>query len=159
LMGGQQTGSVVVPVVAGRDALVRVFVQTDGAYDGMPVTAHLFLGQGSTPLEVVGTVQGASSEGALDSTINFDVPGASIVAGVTYRVELTQATYRGDNPAASTPAAGGFDPLGAASDGEGLKLVVVPVQYGADGSNRGPDTSAAAIQAYKDAFMGTYPIA
>jgi hypothetical protein len=159
LMGGMQTGTVLVPVVAGRDALVRVFVQTDSTYDGSPVTAHLFLGQGSTPIEVVGMVSSASSEDALASTINFNVPGASIVPGITYRVELVQATSKGDNPAASTPAGGGFDPLGADTDGTTFKLVVVPVQYGADGSNRLPDTSAAQIQAYKDAFMATYPIA
>jgi hypothetical protein len=157
LMGGMQTGNVTVPVVAGRDALVRVFVQTDGSYDGSPVIAHLFLGQGSAPLEVVGAV-GASSEGDLGSTINFDVPGASIVPGVTYRVELTQTTSKGDNPAASTPQGGGFDSLGSVSDGASLKVVVVPVQYGADGSNRVPDTSAAQLATYKAAFMATYPI-
>jgi len=153
-----QTGVVTVPVVAGRDALVRVFVQTDGTYDQGPVTAHLFLGQGSKPIEVVGPAPASSAEAQLGSTINFQVPGASIVPGVTYRVELTEASSKGPNPAASTPAGGAYAPLGSVSDGAQLKVVVLPVQYQADGSSRLPDTSAAQIQHYKDAFFGTYPI-
>ena len=160
LMGGTQTGKVDVPVVAGREALVRVFVTTDATYDGTPVTAQLFVGQGSTtPIQVVGAVNGAPTEASLGSTINFDVPAAAIVAGVEYRVELLQppASSKGGNAAASYPASG-FAPLGAASDGAQLKLVIVPIQYGADGSNRLPDTSAAQLQGYKDAFTATYPI-
>ena len=158
LMGGTQSGVVTVPVVAGRDALVRVFVQTDGSYDHGPVTAHLFLGQGSKPLEVVAPAPASSSEAQLGSTINFNVPGASIVPGVTYRVELTEQSSKAPFPAASYPQGGGFDPLGSCSDGAQLKVVVVPVQYQADGSNRLPDTSASQLQHYKDAFFATYPI-
>lgn len=161
LMGGTQTGVVTVPVVAGRDALVRVFVQTGGTYDGTPVTANLVLGDSATHrqlFQVVGSITGASAEGDLGSTLNFNVPGAAIVSGVTYRVDLVQPTSTGPNPAASTPAGGSFDPLGAVSDGPGLKLVIVPVQYGADGSNRLPDTSPTQLQAYRDDFMAHYPI-
>jgi hypothetical protein len=147
-----------VPVVAGREALVRVFVTTDSSYDGSPVTAQLTLGQGATPLQVVGAATN-SSEASLASTINFDVPGASIVTGVTYRVDLLQPSSHssGMNANASSPASG-FAPLGAVSDGAQLKVVVIPVQYGGDGSNRLPDTSASMIQGYKDAFMSHYPI-
>jgi hypothetical protein len=158
LMGGKQTGTVTVPVVAGRDALVRVFTHTDGTYDGGPVTAHLILGQGAMPIEVVGPAPGSSSETSLTSTINFNVPGAAITPGVTYRVELLEPNSTSTNSAASYPAGGGFDPLGSVSDGAQLKVVLLPVQYGGDGSNRLPDTSAAQLQQYKNAFMGTYPI-
>ncbi len=158
LMGGTQTGTVTVPVVAGRDALVRVFVQTDATYDGGPVTADLYLGTAPTPIEVVGPVNGSPSEATIGSTINFNVPGASIVPGVTYRVALTEATSKDPNAGASYPANGALDPLGSASDGPQLKVVVVPVEYGADGSNRVPDT-ATLLPNFKNAFMGTYPVA
>ncbi len=156
LMGGTQTGTVAVPVVAGRDALIRVFVTTDGTYDKGPVTAQLFLGQGA-PIEVVGAISGPSSETALTSTINFDVPGASLVAGVTYRIALTEPNSKSTNAAASYPASGSA-PLGATSDGAQLKVMIVPVQYGADGSNRLPDTDATQIQGYHDAFYAAYPV-
>src|SRR4051812_42889498 len=38
-----------VPVVEGRDALVRLFVTTDASYNNSPVTAHLFVGEGTMP--------------------------------------------------------------------------------------------------------------
>ena len=152
--GTPSPSGITVPIVAGRDALMRVFVQTDHTYDGSPVTAHLFLGASSTPIEVVGVV-GPSSEPMLASTVNFDVPGASMVPGLTYRVELTQPAPHsiGANPGASYAA-----PLDVASDGAQLRIALVPIQYGADGSNRLPDTSAAQVQGYKDKFFGVYPI-
>jgi hypothetical protein len=146
-----------IPVVAGRDALVRVFAHTDASYDGQPVTARLHLG-GSAPLEVVQVIGGAPSEGVLDSTINFQVPGSAIVAGGAYSVELLQPPKgAGDNAAARFPASG-TAPLGARSSGAKLSIVLVPVAYGADGSGRVPDTSAAQIQAYRDMMFSVYPI-
>jgi hypothetical protein len=160
LMGGSPSPSgVTVPVVAGREALFRVFVQTDGTYDKSPVTAHLILGQGATPLEVVGTASAASSDASLGSTFNFDVPGATMVPGLTYRVELTMppSHSKGGNAAASYPASG-FTSLNVQSSGASLKVALIPISYGADGSNRLPSTSASQLQGYRDAFNSTYPI-
>ena len=63
-----------IPVVAGRTAMVRVFYETDGSYDGQTVTARLSVGE-SEPVEVQQVLGGASSHLDLTSTINFDVPG------------------------------------------------------------------------------------
>jgi hypothetical protein len=155
LMGGTPpTSGITVPIVAGRDALIRVFVTTDAKYDGSPVTGHLYLDPDPTPIEVVGAVS-ASKDSSLASTVNFEVPGAAIVAGLNYRIELTQPFPHAvmPNPAASFSAK-----LDVTTDGKQFKLALVPVRYGADGSNRMPDTSAGQVQGYKDKFMGTYPI-
>jgi hypothetical protein len=145
-----------IPVVAGRDALVRVFAHTDGAYDGQPVKARLHLGN-SASIEIEQTVGNAPSDGALDSTLNFHVPGAAMVAGEDFRVELLQLDKgAGDSAAARFPSSG-TAPLGVKSSGAKLSIVLVPIAYGADGSGRVPDTSAAQIQAYKDMMYAIYP--
>jgi hypothetical protein len=157
LFGGTE-GAVTVPIVAGRDALVRVFAEAQAGYDGAPVTARLHLSTEAGPLEVSGVV-GAADEATLGSTLNFAVPGSAIGTDTTYRVELLQppAASGGDNPGARYPASGEA-PLGAGSDGPTFHLVIVPVQYDADGSHRLPDTSPAKLQKYKEAFLATYPV-
>jgi len=159
LMQAGVAASTDIPVVAGRDALVRVFVATDSAYNGAEVTAELYLGQGSMPLQVQTVLKGASSDGALASTINFDVPGAMLTPGISYRVELKQSSKisSGNNPAARYPSTG-FESLGVQSSGVQLKIKLIPIAYAADGSNRLPDTSAAQVKGYKDAFYRVYPI-
>ncbi len=148
-----------VPVIAGRPSLVRVFATADSAYDGSLVTARLDLGDGS-PIEIQTTVEGTPSDGALGSTINFEVPAAAMVPGLTYRVDLLQPPEHsaGDNLKASYPASGA-SPIPAQSAGKSLKIELVPVAYGADGSNRKPDMSAAQLKAYKDSFYRMYPVA
>jgi hypothetical protein len=159
IFGGQPPSSgVKVPIVAGRPALIRVFTAVDGGYDGSPVTARLFLG--SDPQgDVVGTPV-ASSDQDLSSTLNFEVPPEKMVTGLQYRVELLQPLgvhSKGDNMGAFHPASG-TEAMDVQSDGMSLKLSIVPIRYGGDGSNRVPDTSDAQIQGYKDYFFGTYPI-
>ncbi len=148
-----------VPVVAGRPALIRVFAAADATYDGSPVTARLDLGDGA-PIEVQKVLQGTPSDDALESTINFDIPAAAMVPGMTYRVDLLQppSHSKGDNPSASYPASGSA-PILAQSTGKSLKIEIVPVSYGADGSKRLPDTSANQLQAYKERFFKLYPVA
>ena len=160
LMGGTPPSSgITVPVVAGRPALVRVFVKTDAGYDNSPITAHLFLGQDQTPLEVVGAVS-SSTDSSLGSTVNFDVPGDKVVLGQTYRVELLQppTNTTGMNAGAAYPATGSAQ-LDVKSDGMQLKVKIVPIRYGADSSNRLPDTSQQQIDGYKSYFFRTYPVA
>lgn len=157
LFGGTP-GAVTVPIVAGRDALVRVFAEPSAGYDGAPVTARLHLSTAAAPREVSAVV-GAADEAALGSTLNFEVPGSEIATDTTIRVELLQppAASGGDNPGARWPASG-ESKLGAGSDGPAFQLVIVPVQYDADGSHRLPDTSPAKLQKYKEAFLSTYPV-
>jgi hypothetical protein len=145
-----------IPIVAGKDALVRVFAHTDGSYDGQPVTARLHLGNGAA-IEITQPVNGSPTDDSLGTTLNFQVPGAAITAGEDFRVELLQLDKgSGDHAAARFPASG-TAPLGAKSSGAGLSIVLVPLAYGADGSNRVPDTSAAQVQAYRDMMFAIYP--
>ena len=161
LMGGTPpTSGVTVPIVAGRPALLRVFVKVDpAAYAHSPVTARLHLGSGA-PIDVVGVVTD-SDDAQLASTINFEIPGDRMVVGQTYRVELQQPIEHASPPASSIVGwpATGSEALDVQSDGMQLKVKLIPVKYGADGSGRLPDTSQQQIEGYKKAFFSTYPAA
>lgn len=148
-----------VPIVANRNAMVRVFVSTDAAYNGSTVTARLHIGLGG-PIEVKKAIPAQSTEDVLDSTFNFDVPGTRLVAGMAnYRVELLQspADAPSGSPGAHYPAMG-TEAIQVQDGGQTLKLVLVPVQYGFDGSNRLPDTTEEQVKAYQDLFLGMYPV-
>ena len=155
VMSNGGPGSSLAPVVANRDALVRVFYVTDNTFDGAPVTARLVLSSGPA-LEVQTVPSGMSSPGSLASTINFDVDRTLMQPGTTYRVELLQASGSGSNAAATYPAQGQAD-LAVESGGK-LKVTVVPIQYNGDGSGRLPDTSVGQLQLLEDAFYTMYPV-
>jgi hypothetical protein len=152
---GSAAGSVA-PVVAGREGLLRVFVNVDG-YNGQPVFARLTVGT-APAIELQVTPTGNSSDGDLGSTINFDVPPELVTPGATFRVELLQPQDQtsGTNGGALYPVEGMAD-LQVETSG-GLKVTLVPVQYNADGSGRLPDTSPAQIAKYEDLFYAMYPV-
>lgn len=150
-----------VAVVAGRPALMRVFVTTDADYNGLPVTARLYLNDAETPIVVEKTFSAmtAPAQDNLDSTLNFYLTGTDITPGMTYRVELKQEP--GDTKEGTTGwiyPEKDSDPIEVKSDGMALKVMLVPIQYAADGSNRLPNTAPEQLKAYADAFMGFYPI-
>jgi len=148
-----------VPVVAGRDALVRVFVATGNDYTGEAVTARLFLQDRPEPFEVtVDTLPKASDEKDLKTTINIPIPGSAITTFSNYKILLGKPS--GKIPGPSTDVlypTSDWDTLPAHTSGP-LKLVLVPVQYGGDGSNRVPDLSTDIQKQYADGFRALYPI-
>src|SRR5262249_2942429 len=100
-----------------------------------------------------------STEADLGSTINFTIPGASISTTSNYKVLIGKPS--GPIPLPSTDVvypATGWDPIPAVSVGAGIRLTLVPVQYGADGSNRTLDTNPDVLQKYGDGFRAMYPI-
>ncbi|CAN5223628.1 hypothetical protein BH09MYX1_BH09MYX1_36570 [soil metagenome] len=149
------------PVVADRAGLVRVYVTPGGGWSAHVIQAHLVLETGGNkttyPLDV--TPQ-ASSEGALSSTINFEIPSGVFKPDTKFSVSLHEKT--GSKPNATSdaqwPTDGSTTTLGAVSTGPQLKVVIVPIAYGADGSNRLPDTSPAQLQKYKDILGALYPV-
>ncbi|MFO0757347.1 MAG: M66 family metalloprotease [Byssovorax sp.] len=158
LMTGGMAAKSDIPIIEGRDALLRVFIETDASFSGDPVTARLFFDQDPEPIETVQNVLGNSTDDKLDSTINFDVPGDKVTVVSGYRVILGKDSGPlPKGPLAKGYPEKGFDPIPAESVGTTLKIMIAPVAYGADGSNRLPDLSDAQIQMYKDAFHSMYP--
>ena len=142
-------------LVAGRPAVVRVFIKV-GQTSGAPIRGRLTLGS-AAPIEVAVPSPHNSSQADFASTVNFQVPAADMVQGMGYRVEMIEdeTTSQGLNPASHVPATG-LQSVTVKPSGR-VKIKLIPVQYGADGSNRLPDTSAAQVQAYKDLFFAMYP--
>jgi len=141
-----------IPVIAGKNALVRVFYQVQSGYDGKAVTARISTEAGYA--EATSMLSGASTQASLGSTLNIQVPGALLAVGGTFRVDLVQADGSGTNAAASYPQGGGMASHGAKASGQKLRVVLVPVLNG----GKLPDTSPGQVQKYADQIRWQYPI-
>src|SRR5262249_33949416 len=122
-----------IPITAGRDALLRVFLKTDASFTGKALTARLFLDEKGLPMEVMQTLSGSSSDDKLDSTLNFDVPGDKITPTTKYKVFVgVPLGSASSGAAAPSYPASGFDPIPAESIGDTLKIMLAPIAYGPD---------------------------
>jgi hypothetical protein len=148
------------PVVAGRAGLLRVYVSPSAGWGAKKVTAELRLvGKEALPIlrddKVITT---ASSDGDIDSTFNFAIEAGVLEPETTFQISLISADaepVRGES-SARFPTDGSFADLGAERGGK-LKIVVVPVRYDADGSNRMPDVTPAQLERYRTTFLARYP--
>lgn len=144
-----------VPLIAGRDAMVRVFYATDSKYDGHPVRARLKLGAGA-PLEQFTALGRISSQAELASTIDFDVPGARIGDTLSYSVSLLQPG-EADHAEAHYPA-DGLASVPVEGKANTLRMIIVPFRYDTDGSGRLPDTSPEQVERIRQRFLQLYPV-
>jgi hypothetical protein len=159
LMENGQPSSSNTPVVAGRDALFRVFYTTDLQYEDQPVTARVTIdGQ---HFDTTVTAGNGSTEPFLDSTLNVEVPGSALALGARWRVDVLQAagSGTGQNAAAGWPTQADTAELAVQSSGQKITVTLVPMQYNADGSGRLPDTSQAQLDRYHRVLWGMYPVA
>lgn len=152
LMADGMTATSETPIVAGRDALLRVFLDVDQSHE---LVARLYLDDDDvTPLEVTQTIASTSTDENLGSTINFDIPGAKLTPTTKYRVAVGEVEAA-PTSAADAPAfpASGTAPLPAQNAGESLKIVLAPISY--QGSV--PDLTEELIKTYTDGFYAMYP--
>jgi len=162
LKAGQSAADRPAPLVIGRRALARVFVQPDTEWQPREVRARVELGEGAAEprfFEVSQNVSGPSWQPSLSSTLNVELPGDAIGVDTTLRVSLLEVAT-GASAASSGGAeypAQGTIPLEAASSGTALRMVIVPVRYDADGSGRLPELGDAQLAKYRDTLLGLYP--
>ncbi len=145
------------PLIQGRDTVVRVFYQVDESYKNNQITARLEI-TGAEPIEVKTTLSGSSTEENIASTINFSVPGAAIGASLDFKVSvLEEGLAATDNAAARYPAEG---TAAVAVDGplNTLRVAIAPFRYNYDGSGRLPDTSPETIEAHRARLKQIYPV-
>lgn len=145
-----------VPLIAGRDGVVRVFYTTDEGYAGGEVVGRLEI-DGADPIEVSGTLRPASTDGDVSSTLNFTVPGSLVGETFGYRVSILEESTAADNAAARWPAEGAQD---VAIEGakNTLRVVFAPVRYDFDGSGRLPDLSEATLESYRARLQQLFPV-
>lgn len=149
------------PIVANRTGLLRVYVAPTAGFAAREVTCELRLAVGEKKLPVMREkkrISAASTDAALESTFNFEIPAASLADGTTFKLALTTDDGEVTEGAsdAQFPKDGSAADLGLDSSGK-LRIVVVPIKYDTDGSGRVADTSAAQIDRYKKTLMSVYP--
>lgn len=135
-------GAKPVMLVQGREALVRVHYRAQ--HPGQRIAGSLALGDGRAPIESVALSVEASSEAALESSLNFWVPGKRIGERLSLEVNVEGRRLA-------------LPPLTVTGPANAMQVVLVPFRYDADGSQRLPDLSAAQLQRYTDRFYGLYP--
>ncbi|MEM6790364.1 MAG: hypothetical protein AAF715_22780 [Myxococcota bacterium] len=145
-----------VPLVAGRDAMVRVFYDTSRA--GASVVGRLELADGTSIDASPAVLAASSTDASLETTVNFIVPGESIGDTFDYRVAiLEEGVDENDNPEAYYPAQG-LESHAVEGPQNTLRVVMAPFQYNADGSGRVPDMSEEALAVYRERLLQLYPV-
>jgi len=153
-------------VVAGRDAVFRVYVQPDSAWQTRAITARVTLMRDGVVVgagQADGTPGGESDVSDLNSTLNVRLDGEMIPEGeLSYKVELLE-TPDGSGPGSSAGAVWPRDGQDTIIDvdynGPALRIYLVPIQWDVDGSGQLPTTTPEEIERYKAAMMQLYPIA
>jgi hypothetical protein len=142
-------------VIAGREALVRVYVSPATGFEPREVDAELTLEGATTKVfHAKQTVSGASSEGQLSSTLNVELPAGAIEKGARYRVRLLtrRGQTHGEVTNAAYPAGESLDALDVIDTGT-FKLKLVPVKA----NGYVPDTSPEQIARYRSVLEAMYP--
>lgn len=154
------------PLVAGRDALFRVFVSPHDDFEARDLTLRTYLYRDGDLLtavqETVSVGTAASSDFLLESTLNVELPASVNSGDLELELELVEASanasYGGEEGVWQVPESGSLD-LEFVDNGGLVRLYLIPLEYTADGSGRLPDTSDAQIQTYWDHMYGFYPAA
>ncbi len=157
-----------VEVIAGKDALLRVHVQrqTEWVNRSVYVRVDLYdanqLGNDPCPIEELHVVDFNSDIATLTSTLNVEIPGDLITDNLSINISIREAeesvSAGGAVDEDQWPANGEAFDLNAVEIGDPLRIVLIPVQYNADGSGRLPDTSDAQLEFYYNEFFTQYPV-
>ena len=151
------------PVVADKDAMMRVFVERQSTWSTRTVRAVLTARGSSVPSGTVLTadksVSADSTDQTLSSTFNFDIPGEYLSGDFQYSVALIEidGSGTGSSDASRWPSSGTTS-LDEKNTGGPLRFVIVPVEYNADGSGRVPDTGDDMLETIREYFYTNYPI-
>jgi len=124
--------------VAGRPALLRVFVGLSGAGSQAGVTGRLTRFVGGIAQDALDAgpiaVLGSTSESSLAETLNFNLPGSWLAAGTSYALQLDPGNaIRETNEANNRYPAGGQASFNF-QDAPTLNIVIVPVHYARSGA-------------------------
>lgn len=159
VLGGEEVIERSAPIVAGKDAMVRVHVRPEGSWKAREVVAWIEIDDGSVVTSHASAplrVSDASNEEELATTLNIEIPGVRVTEAMTYRVSLREKSpyarsYPGTAGQAIWPSEGRAQ-LEAVSSRGSFKFTLVPYRY----KGRLPDTSEAQLRRYFDKFT-SYP--
>ncbi len=148
-------------VVAGRDALVRAYVEPGSDWSPRPIRAELTLDNAgaTTTFEDTKTLAAASDDSSLDSTFDFRIPAGQIRTDTQYSVALYETVAcaaTGERAPGRFPDAGA-SALGAADVG-GISVEIIPVRIRSLPGDLLPDTSPAQIELLRAKLVSLFPI-
>lgn len=162
----REPASTDVPLVAEREALVRVFVEPLATWKPRRVRVELSVvddvGKPIVELDQRMRVDVASTDADPDSSFNFVIAGADLPLDAELHVEIREVSV--DAPGEGGERRTVFDsaldlPGGLPLEpGEDIELVIFPIRYTADGSNRLPDTTDLTMQRLRERFEAMYPV-
>ncbi len=159
------------PLLTGRAGIVRVFVEPADGWVPRSIRGELILRSGDDErvYEDEEEPEGDSSAESFSSTFDFEFSAADLHADTEIAVRLWEV----DQPAEPGPALGdsedlsrdgaawptlGSAPLRATEAGGVVRVMLLPIQYEADGSGRLPDTSAEQIAFIEERLLQLYPV-
>jgi hypothetical protein len=140
-----------VPVIAGKRALVRAFVQLEPGFVGRELIGVLDLtsADGSDTLVDRRVIAKSSQHDELGSTFSFAIEARDLAPDTKYRVRVLDA----DKTALARFPAGGFTPLAVESS---LNLSVVLVPMIANGQT--PPTGTRELEGVRQRLLALYPV-
>lgn len=149
------------PVLQGRPALVRAFVEPGDEFEPREIQGRLIV-SGSDGAEVrfeqTKVVASGSTKADLDGTFNFELPPDLLGDDSEVRVELFETSQctplTGAELGASYPEEG-TAPLGAEYTGA-VRVMLVPIVSTTAGS-RMPNTSEELVEAWREQVFTLYP--
>jgi hypothetical protein len=153
------------PVIAGKRALLRVFVATLPGFAAREITARLELSSATAtlvPLTVTQRVEASSDDADLGSSLNFELPASAMAEDLRYSVTLEEVAGAVLSSGAADAAVrwprteGEHATLGAREPGP-FRVVVVPYRYQGDGSGRLPAVDEAEMDKYRTYLQALYP--
>jgi hypothetical protein len=152
---GEEVRHHAVDVVQRREAMVRVFLKTTSSFIPGMVQASLTLSGrgGKTTLVAAQKIAGPSADGDLDSTLNFDVSADLIDDKTSFAIQFSAPSACGSLRFPEEKQAS----MGARQVGK-LKIKLVPIRFGADGSDRMPDVGPDQLARIRDRVQAMYPV-
>lgn len=164
LMNGGTPASSAIPLVAGKEALLRVFFHLDAGWTPHNITGVLDVTAGGTTttlMDVAGPTADTTEDAPLTG-FSFHLTPAMVTTDATYSVRVVDPAKKGPKPSGAVPQRwpqdGSATSLGAKSAGSKLKIVIVPMAYNYDGSGRLPDTSQAQVNRLSSVMYALYPV-
>lgn len=138
------------PLIAGKRAFVRVFVDFEAGFATRPLVGVLDVknGKGTRTILSTRTLSNASTQDDVESTFTFNVDGADLATDSTYRVRVLEEDT---TPLARFPSVD-YQPL-SASMLPAFELVVVP--FISNGT--GPKTTEAELSGLRNRLLALYP--
>ena len=163
LADGAAVTSRALPVVAGRGAVVRVYVRPEAGFTPRGVDGELTVRRGDvgTVVRDRRSIARASRDESDGTVFQFALPAEAV--GPDTRLSVRLLAPGGADVAAGVadgarfPAGGGEHPLRAQEDG-GLDVMIVPLRWDVDGSGRLPVTDAEQIEDMRALLRAVYPV-